>query len=161
MKIVSFFILLLSLCFSTTGICQKKLDLKWVIESCTFDNEELKIDSITTTLNRKKYKEIIFWKNDSIKLRASFRYSTRFNRVVKIFKVRFDIFENNKWYKAPISIDTHGGRRFRINRVQCWGRTSFGYNARYPYEQYCQCYGELKGKNKYQIKLNSTVVLSK
>ena len=160
-----FYHFLFLLLLSNSAYSQSHVIAQWNIDTFNINGISHKIPQLTINLENKKKSKIIFWENDSLKLRAVFYFSAKKIMICKkyeqpgLLKVRFDIWQNNKWYKAPLKIDTHFGTRFKINRSHCWSKTSRGYNAGYPYKSNCGCYKPLNGKSSHTIYLQSKITL--
>jgi len=130
------------------------------IQRFEFQIDSMKVDGINyfplSIDNNIKVGEPTFFtllETDSLALRIRVKFTKRKSQPKKL-KIRVDIFEDGEWYKAPLFIDLHGFNRFRIRRDQCWMKSSFGYNAGFPFEMWgCQCWKPLKGKSSHEFQL--------
>lgn len=132
--------------------CQELKSFQFTVDSLSIDGVNYAVPAINDNVQIGKPKYFTIMNNDSLAVRIRVKLTKRRTQP-KIFKIRVDLFENGKWYKAPLFIDLHGFRRFRIRREQCWARTVIGYNAGFPINEICNCRKSFKGKTMHSFYL--------
>ena len=105
--------------------------VNWEFKTVTVNGKNYTVAPITEILPNGKATRIEFLNNDTIKLSAVF-YCTKNPQRIKKFKVRYEVWQNGKWKKPRLKIDTHSWNRFRINRSHTWMRQTRGI----PFWQY-------------------------
>jgi hypothetical protein len=121
---------------------------QFIVDSLSIDGINYKGSTINDNVQIGKPKYFTILKEDLLGVRIRVKLTKRKSQP-KIFKIRVDLYENGKWFKAPHYIDVHRFRRFNIRREQCWVRTGLGYNAGFPINMTCSCWKPLKGKTSH------------
>ncbi len=149
---MKFLILLITLFVIGKAQCQESRNFQFIIDSLTIDGISYEGSAINENVQIGNPKYFTIVDADSLAIRVRVKLTKRRTQP-KILKIRIDLYENGKWHKAPLFIDTHGFRRFRIRREQCWMRTTIGYNAGFPINQTCNCWKPIKGKTSHSFYL--------
>lgn len=137
--------------------CQEARSFQFIVDSLSIDGINYKGFMINDNVKIGKPKYFTILKEDSLSVRIRVKLTKRRSQPKKI-KIRVDLFENGEWFKAPLYIDVHGFRRFRIRREQCWTRTALGYNAGFPIDLPCDCWKPLKGKTSHLFYLRAKAI---
>lgn len=153
-------ILFITLLIANCGLSQESRGFVFEIDSLKLDGIYYFPASIDDNIKVGEPKFFTLLETDSLALRLQVTFTKRKSQP-KILKIRVDIFEDGKWYKAPLFIDIHGFHRFRIRREQCWMKSAYGYNAGFPFEMHsCQCWKPLKGKKSHEFNLWSKAIVN-
>lgn len=149
--LISIFIILLT---ANNGQSQETREFEFVIDSLVLDGINYSPASINNNIQVGKPKYYTILETDSIAIRIRVKLTKRGSQPRKL-KIRVDLYEDDKWYKAPLFIDLHNFTRFRIRRDQCWSRSGLGYNAGFPFDTWCGCWKPLKGRKSHEFYLLS------
>ena len=148
---------LVGLFLANACISQELRAFEFKVDSIAIDGRNIKAAIIEDKVQIGSPHYFKIFDEDSLAIRIRVKLTQRGAQRMK-FKIRVDLFEEGRWYKAPFYIDIHNFTRFRIRRDQCWMR-SFGYGSLYPEELQCSCWKPLKGKRAHQFYLRSKAVV--
>ena len=147
---------LIGLHFANFCLSQKQYSFEFKVDSIAIDGRNIKAIIIDDKLQIGSPRYFKIFDEDSLAIRIRVKLTERGSQKMK-YKIRVDLFEEGRWYKAPFYIDIHNFTRFRIRRDQCWMR-SIGYSPMLPDELQCRCRKPLKGKKSHEFYLRSKAV---